>query len=59
MSRSAAEAAAGSSQIAANINSVAGVLEESTAAFTNLDQTIARVSGEATDLNGRVKVFTF
>ncbi len=59
MSRSAAEAAAGSSQIAANINSVAAVVDESTSAISNMDQTIAQVSAAATDLNSRVQVFKF
>jgi methyl-accepting chemotaxis protein len=59
MSRSAAEAAAGSSQIAANINSVAAVVDESTSAISNMDQTIAQVSAAATDLNSRVQVFRF
>ncbi len=59
MSRSAAEAATGSSQIAANINSVATVVEESTAAINSMDQTIAKVSSSANNLSERVHVFKF
>jgi methyl-accepting chemotaxis protein len=59
MSRSAAEAATGSSQIAENISSVATVVEESTAAIGSMEQIIARVNGSANELNDSVNVFRF
>ena len=59
MSRSAAEAATGSSEIAANINGVAAVVEESTAAVAEMDKTIAELGGQAQTLSDEVHVFTF
>ncbi len=59
MSRSAAEAATGSSEIAANINGVAAVVEESTAAVAEMDKTIAELAAQAQTLSDEVHVFTF
>lgn len=59
MSRSAAEAATGSSEIAANINSVAAIVEESTAAVAEMDRTIEQVSSGADSLRQQVQIFTF
>lgn len=59
MSRSAAEAATGSSEIAANINGVAAVVEESTAAVAEMDRTIEQVSSQAQSLSRDVNVFKF
>lgn len=59
MSRSAAEAATGSSEIASNINGVAAVVEESTAAVADMDRTIDEVSTQAQALSEEVHVFKF
>ncbi|XBH22121.1 methyl-accepting chemotaxis protein [Jonesiaceae bacterium BS-20] len=59
MSRSAAEAATGSSEIAANINGVAAVVEESTSAIAEMDRTIEQLSSQAQALNRDVRVFKF
>lgn len=59
MSRSAAEAATGSSEIAANINGVASVVEESTAAVAEMDRTIEEVSSQSQQLSRDVNVFKF
>lgn len=59
MSRSATEAATGSVEIAANINSVATIVEESTSAVAEMDRTIESVSSGALTLEEQVKVFTF
>lgn len=59
MSRSAAEAATGSSEIAANINGVAAVVEESTGAVANMDATIAKLAEQAQSLSDDVHAFKF
>ncbi len=59
MSRSAAEAATGSSEIAANINGVAAVVEESTAAVAEMDRTIEEVSAQARALSDDVHTFKY
>ncbi len=59
MSRSVAEAATGSIEIAGNINEVAANVNQSGPAFDSLDEAITKVSSAARDLSARVQVFRF
>lgn len=59
MSRSAAEAATGSAEIANNITAVAQIVDQSTHAITNINQTIESLADAAQQLRRQVEMFRF
>ncbi len=59
MSRSAAEAATGSAEIANNITAVAQIVDQSTHAITNINQTIESLADAAQQLRSQVEMFRF
>ncbi|WP_035834015.1 methyl-accepting chemotaxis protein [Jonesia quinghaiensis] len=59
MSRSAAEAATGSAEIANNITGVANIVDQSTGAITNINQTIEQLAEAAAQLRTQVQMFRF